>query len=1003
MPKLPGQLQLTSSFPFAGRAGELATLRSLLPGTDAAAGGLRLALVGGEAGSGKSRLVRELAVAAADSALVLYGACDVVVRRPYGPFVEVLEQLIERTDGERLREALGGGSIAGELSRLLPDLQDHLGALKPPVSADPDTERHRLHSAVAELLAAAGRDSPMVIVIEDLHWADTPALLLLSHLARGVADARALLVATFRSTLAEVPEPLSDALVELRRAEGVVRLRLDGLAVEEVAELVAPLADAQPREVAHTAAALHELTGGNPFLITELWRSLAERDRRCAGDLETAAAVRSLGSPEGVREVVAHRLAHLSEGSAELLEIAAVAGSEFELPVVVPERLGEAELGAAIEQAVAHGMIEEVPSRPLAYRFSHELVRRAVYDRLPALRRAELHLLVGESLEHRTPPAPPAELAHHFTAAAAIDGPRRAVAYSLVAGRAALRSLDFDEAEARFASALQLGVPEPLERAAIGLELGAARFRGGRSREAIPAFKDAASIAREHGDAELLAAAAVGLEEACWRPAITDEGTIEMLQEASAKLPDGDSQLRVKVLAGSSRALAFVGRFGESSRAEGEAIAMARRLDDRRGLASVLARTYWTRTDQSLDHTLQMLTEARDLAEQLSELDLQAEAMEWRIAALIALGDLRAAELELTEVQELVARARQPFALHVAEHYASTLALCGGRLAQAEAAAQRSHEWSRLLTGRDASGVYGVQMFGVRREQGRLSELQPVLRMLAADVQAEDAWRPALALVLAELGLRDEAAEQLRRIRDDGLEPLRASLWVASLAYLAEACALVGDRDLAALVYAELAPLSGGNVVVGHGVACYGAADRFLGLLAGVLDDVGRADAHFVRAAALNRQMGAFTWLGHTLYAHGALLARVGDSARAAGLLDESLALARRIEMPALVARIGEVEVARDVAGGADGMHGSDGSGVVRDAAADELTGRELQILRLVAAGHSNRRVGEELSISGHTVANHVRSILRKTGACNRTEAAGYAFRHALIDRPADR
>jgi len=421
-----------------------------------------------------------------------------------------------------------------------------------------------------------------------------------------------------------------------------------------------------------------------------------------------------------------------------------------------------------------------------------------------------------------------------------------------------------------------------------------------------------------------------------------------------------------------------------------------------------------------------MLTEARDLAEELDEPELQAEAMEWRIAALIALGDLRAAELELAEVQELVERVRQPFALHVAEHYASTLALCRGRLADAEAAARRSHEWSRLLTGRDASGIYGIQMFGIRREQGRLAELEPLVRLFTHDDQGDGAWRPGLALLLAELGLRDEAAEQLRLIRADGFEPLRASLWVASLAYLAEACALVGDRATAELVYPELAPLSGGNVVVGHGVACYGAADRFLGLLADTLGETERAHAHFARAAALNRRTGAGTWLAHTLYAHGALLAR-SESGDAAPLLDEAAALAQQIEMPTLLARIAEVARsgdARDLAAGpADGADAAPNGRrlkVVRDGdtasargdgepatespdAPDQLTGRELQILRLIAAGHSNRRVGEELSISGHTVANHVRSILRKTGACNRTEAAGYAFRHALVDRPADR
>jgi predicted ATPase len=162
------------SFPFAGRSRELATLRALIPRAEGEA--LRFALVGGEAGSGKSRLVREFAhEAAAGGALVLYGACDSVVRRPYRPFVEALDQLVRSTDEATLRDALG--PEGGELSRLLPDLAQRVGELRGPVAADPDTERHRLHTAVADLLAGVGRRTPLVVVIEDGHWADTPTLL----------------------------------------------------------------------------------------------------------------------------------------------------------------------------------------------------------------------------------------------------------------------------------------------------------------------------------------------------------------------------------------------------------------------------------------------------------------------------------------------------------------------------------------------------------------------------------------------------------------------------------------------------------------------------------------------------------------------------------------------------------------------------------------------------------------------------------------------------------
>ena len=495
-------------------------------------------------------------------------------------------------------------------------------------------------------------------------------------------------------------------------------------------------------------------------------------------------------------------------------------------------------------------------------------------------------------------------------------------------------------------------------------------------------------IAREIGDARMLATAAVGFEEACWRPAITDRGAVELLEEASRALADEDSELRVMLLAGLARAQAFLGNFEASGVAEQSAIAMARRLDDRFGLATVLMRSYWSRGERNLEHTLEMLSEARDLAEELGETDMQAEAVEWRIAGLIVLGELTTAERELAEVLELALRLRQPFTVHVAEHDASMLALCFGRLVDAEAAALRSHEWSRLLTGRDASGTYGIQMFGIRREQGRLAELAPAIRSVASGGQSSDVWRPGLAALLAELGMKDEARRELARVRTEGFDALRSKLWMATLTYLTDACAAVGDDALAAMVYPELAPLAGGNVVIGHGVACYGAADRYLGMLAATLGD------HDLCRRALRARAGLQPRDGRH-HLGGAYPLRVRADA----------------EDPWRSRRCG---AGRRAAVGGRGA-GSNGSGCrrcwpgpVRSAARsrrpesppDDLSWREVEILRLVAAGKSNREIGEDLFISGHTVANHVRNILRKTGAANRTEAAGYAYRHALLKRP---
>src|SRR3954463_10649460 len=277
MHDLPGSLSLTSSFPFVGRSGESETLRALMPWAEAE--GRRVVLLGGDAGSGKSRLVREFAREMADAgALVLYGACDAVVRTPYGPFAEALDHLARTVDRDELRAVLG--TTGGEVARLLPDLPARIGELAVPLKADPDTERHRLHTAVADLLTGISERRAVLLVLEDLHWADASTLVLLRHLARSAAaNARLLVLATFRDVEADIPQTLADALADLRRSDAVVRLRVPALSGEDVTEFVRRAAGAETGAVlGELAQAIGDLTGGNAFLVCELWRALVETE-----------------------------------------------------------------------------------------------------------------------------------------------------------------------------------------------------------------------------------------------------------------------------------------------------------------------------------------------------------------------------------------------------------------------------------------------------------------------------------------------------------------------------------------------------------------------------------------------------------------------------------------------------------------------------------------------------------------------------------------------------
>jgi DNA-binding CsgD family transcriptional regulator/tetratricopeptide (TPR) repeat protein len=984
-PDLPGSLRSTSTYPFVGRAAELERLRTLMP--RAAADGRRVALIAGEPGVGKSRLVREFAAGAAtDGALVLYGACDAAVRTPYGPFVEALDQLLRVTDAAELRAALGGG---GELIRLLPELPALVGELPEPVAADPDTERHRLHMAVADLLAAVSRSRPILLVIEDCHWADAPTLQLMRHLARAAWSARLLLLTTFRDTEADLPRELSETLADLRRDDDVIRMRLAGLSDAEVSDLVSRAAGAAAGpdpERGELATAIHDLTGGNAFLVCELWRALAETGvvEVAAGRVTLTAPLSRLGTPDSVREVVSQRLARLAPPTSELLELAAVAGPEFELePIRRAAGLAEPELLVALEQAVGSGMIEELPSQRLACRFTHEIVRRALYDRLSRLRRAELHLRVGEALEDADADSARAlaDLAHHFGAAAQFGGAERAIDYNLRAARAASDALAFDDAAIRLRTAIGIGIAGEPERAAALLDLGFASHRSGKAMDALESFASVAEIGRETGSSRLLARAAIGYEEACWRPGLASADAVALLEEALAAVDEEDEELRIRLLAGLARALGFHGEADRGAIVRENAVALAREYGDRPGLAKVLVGSYWARGATPLEEILSMLTEARDLATELGDAEGYADAMAWRGATFVALGDLESARAEVGVLREMAERTAQPFMQHVAEHYGSAIALCDGNLAEAEERATRSNEWGRLLTGREASGTYGIQMFGIRREQGRLAELAPAVRILAGDPDRQGPWQPGLIAVLAELGMEREARHELSRLAADGIDGFRESLWLATLTYLTDACAALGDEQIAALLYPEFESFAGTNVMIGHLVACYGSADRYLGMLASTLGEAERAEAHFELALERNRAMGASTWLAHTAYEYGRFLrGRDGRArGRADALLAEASSLAEQLGLAALLGKVGAL--------GAPAPVGALPGG---------LSPREAQILELVARGLSNREIGAELSISEHTAANHIRSILRKTDCANRTEATSFAHRHGL-------
>ena len=535
----------------------------------------------GEPGAGKTRLVRELARdAAAAGVLVCYGASDAAVTVPYQPLREWLDFLLGVCDPATLAECVGDG---GELvARIAPAFATLAGKEAPPPGVDATVDRYLLQTAVGDFVRRLSRLRPLFLVVEDIHWSDSETLLLLARLARMAPESRMLVIATLRSPGAEIPREHADTLTDLSRLEGVTRLALGNLTDDDVDAFVRDSTDAEAS--AELVAAIGELSNGTPLLLCELWRELL-----ASGAVEISNAHASLARPVAelrgshrIDELVEQRLSRLSPGTAAMIELAAAIGPRFELRLLAAAaELDRSSLVASVDEAVAIGMLDELPEAQPACRFTHELVRRAIYDRIRRVRRPELHLQVANALERTyaddlTDVVP--ELAHHFTVAAPVAGAERAIEYNLRAAAAATGTFAYDEAAARLSTALELGLTDPRERAGVQLELGNLLWLTGRVGEAeaiLTASLDAAANLEERG----LAARALvhlSMERMSSDPGVGSAEIVLIAEEAIRtleQLPDSPGLAEAESLLGN--ALGRAGRTEESFAALDRALAHA--------------------------------------------------------------------------------------------------------------------------------------------------------------------------------------------------------------------------------------------------------------------------------------------------------------------------------------------------------------------------------------------------------------------------------------------
>ncbi len=826
-----------------GRESALAAARAVLD--DARRGAGQFLMISGEAGIGKTAMLAALAGRAGQDPLVLRGFCwEGDGAPPYWPWSQVLQ---------------AGGLPMADLGEAGWLLQPASAPAEPMSAAAASDARFRLFEAVARCLRRLAAGQPVLVILDDLHWADEPSLRLLGFLARALAAEPVALLGAYRDT--EAPAELCQLAGQAQQ------LALGGLAPDDVAALGRELAgQALPAPV---CAQLWKRSGGNPFFVRELIRLL-----QAQGSWHQPAQI-----PASVADTLRRRLARLSTECVRLLERAAVAGRDIDAGLLTHGAAAgpESVVLSLLDEARQAGVIAGI-SPP---RFTHDLYRETILDGLSATARTAVNLSVGRALQERSGPA--ARVATHLLAAGPQARPD-ALAYSLLAAREATARLGHEDACAYYLRALDIVSQRDTagsdvgERIEILLQLAASYERTGRSDLAAQRFGEAAAASRAAGDVTGLARAALGIQALGYRSGAQHAELLDLLREASRRLDETSSPLalRSRVLAALARTL----RHG-SDRLPGTEVAqvaeraaqLAAAADDPSALATAKLAVHdamWIPGTAAA--RLPVIAEMLDAAQASGDDDLVAQARLLRAAALLELGD-PAGRDELLSYITLAGSLGHARGRWSALTRQATFAQLAGRAEESARLGEQALELGLAIGEPDATGCF----FTSRLSLVALGVPEPPVGMDASDplwpmFPVLRAWPPAA---------RGDAAAAAAALGDFSVLDITMWTGLEALAAAAVVFAVAGSDAQRSWVYERLRPYAGTHVVVGGCASYHAAVDHHLGALAASLGATAAAEAHFRAAVAMHEQLGAAGWARLSEQALAGLQAAPAD--RAAG------------------------------------------------------------------------------------------------------------------------
>jgi DNA-binding SARP family transcriptional activator len=862
----------------------------------------RLALISGDPGAGKTRLMFELGrVASSAGVSVLFGRCQQEPLAPYEPFVQALREHIGRVG------AAAVAPLAGEeLARLLPELR--VAQPVQPAGELAEAARLRLFEGVRTTLEHAARRQPVILVLDDLHWADSSTVLLLAHLVRARISGAVTIVGAYRSGDVGSDPPLLVTLAELEHERGAPTIELGGLGRTATASIIEGLIELEPDQslVEHVL----QQTCGNAFFVEQLAGHL--RDTGALTDREGRAVLGApdAGVPSGVRSLVRGRIQRLGDTAGAALELAAIVGVDFSLALL--RGTGEIEAGQlldGLEAAESAGLILAIPDQPGRWMFKHALVRASIYEQLTDLRRCRLHSRVADALERLG--GDPAELAHHAFAARGVDGPGRAIQASRLAAEEALSGLAYQEAAGHWQRALQALEQDTgaggHERCELLLALGEAQARAGDA-VAEPTFLAAEREARDLGDAELVARAVLGRCGVGVTIVGLDAARAGALEEALELLGDGAPALRARVLARLAIELYYAPGRTRADPLSAQAIKLARGAEDPDALLVALSSRHvalWI--PDGLNDRLAVADEMIALARDHVRPEHELQGRNWLCADLWEAGQIDRFETEAQEHAELATRLRLPNYTWYEPLWRASLAALRADWDQAERLITQAEQ-----TGTDAGDrnaplfAWGLRLaVRLARHQFADEDLQNAERHIR-ESPASSAWRCLRCWFAAHAGQLEKANADLDWLARDGFAALpRDANWLPAMFELSEAVFLLGDRPRAAEMYQLLLPYGDRHISAMRGTVSWGSGQTVLGRLASTVGNLDQAAQHFEAALDLERRWGARAWLVRTQSSYAALLVKrggVSERDRAVELGREAIAQAQALKIaPAVI------------------------------------------------------------------------------------------------------